>query len=298
MAKLVNLQGQKFGRLTVKEWAGSDKHQKILWRCVCECGNERVVPTAHLRSGHTSSCGCSRNESTSKLFFIDLTGQRFGRLTVISRAENRGKQTRWHCVCDDGNEAVVDAHSLRSGGTQSCGCLQSEIATALRTKHGHAPSSARGRKASPEYTAWWNMLKRCYNSNNPRYKDWGGRGITVCDRWRFGEDGLTGFECFLIDMGPKPSRKHSIHRKDNDKGYNPDNCIWATEDVQQNEKRSNRFVTIDGRRLTVVQWARESKHRASTLHDRLNGGWPPEALLIPVGASSLSIYEMSYTEAM
>jgi hypothetical protein len=111
--------------------------------------------------------------------------------------------------------------------------------------HGHT----RGRRTPPEYQAWLSMRQRCNNPNRADYKHYGGRGISICERW-------DSFENFLADLGIKPSPKHSIHRIDNDKGYSPDNCVWALPLVQANERRTNRRVAIGGVTRTVAEWAR------------------------------------------
>jgi hypothetical protein len=136
---------------------------------------------------------------------LDLTCQRFGWLLVVERGQNRGQYVMWRCSCDCGTEHHVDGRHLRSGDTRSCGCLpgsaeQRARAAALATKHGHC----RGGKSSPEYGSWRSMIRRCYDQGQMNFYSYGGRGITVCDRWRFGEAGKSGFECFLADMGPRP----------------------------------------------------------------------------------------------
>jgi hypothetical protein len=124
---------------------------------------------------------------------------------------------------------------------------------------------------SVEYSSWHNMLDRCNNPNNKRYKDWGGRGITVCERWNV-------FENFLADMGLKPSPEHEIDRIDNDGNYEPGNCRWAPLLVQANNRRDNHPFTINGRTQTIAQWARESNIDPVKLRRRIEAGWSPEAI--------------------
>lgn len=120
----------------------------------------------------------------------------------------------------------------------------------MKIVHGHS----RWRKpASPEYRSYHAMKTRCLNGNAARFKDYGERGITICDRWLNGEGSLTGFECFLADMGFKPSAKHTLEREDNEKGYGPGNCRWATPTEQARNSRATRWVTIGGKRMSFAE---------------------------------------------
>jgi hypothetical protein len=130
---------------------------------------------------------------------------------------------------------------------------------------------------TPEYKAWMAMNERCANVNHQSYSFYGGRGITVCERWR------VSFQSFYEDMGPRPSRHHSLDRIDNDAGYFPDNCRWATKSEQQNNIRSNRPITFRGETLNLSQWARKMGLPSDALSRRLNDGWTVEdALTKPI----------------
>ena len=156
--------------------------------------------------------------------FKDLTGMRFHRWSVRSFAGMKGTEgAHWNCVCDCGAESEVQSGNLRSGKSKSCGCFN---LAQIRKRN-----STHGLSRTPEYNAWLNMNKRCYNENDPRYKWYGARGIFVCPEWRH------DFAQFLRDMGPKPSPKHSIDRINNDGNYEPRNCRWATWKQQQNNRR-------------------------------------------------------------
>lgn len=212
----------------------------------------------------------------------DLSGRQFGRLTASSFAGRVSGRTLWKCVCDCGKAVVVEASSMKNGHTKSCGCRQREDAAARFLKH--------GKSYGPEYRAWAGLAQRCTNAGNPNYHEYGGRGITVCERWH------NSFVAFFNDMGPRPSKRHSLDRKDNDKGYwcgkaecsecgplgREPNCRWATKSEQQWNKRDTRLITFNGLSLPLKAWARRIGIHPNTLRGRLKR-WPVErALTEPV----------------
>lgn len=229
MARAIDLTNQTFGRLTAIRDIGSRKKQRF-WLCQCTCGNTTEVPTASLRSGNTTSCGCYSKDLMKETRFIDLTGKKFGRLTVIGKTGDKTTSGYvWSCRCECGSIKNVPSEYLSSGDTKSCGCLRREITSNAFTTH--------GRTGTREYRVWKGMIQRCSNENMNNFQHYGGRGIGVCERWR------TSFENFYADMGP--SNGLTLERRENGQDYGPDNCYWANGTVQ-NFNRNMRINNTTG----------------------------------------------------
>lgn len=187
--------------------------------------------------------------------FVNLTGLRINRLTVMLFSGKKGRSSMWLCRCDCGNEITVQAGNIRNSGTKSCGCLRKENTT------------THGMRKTTEYGSWSHAKSRCTNPTDKAYKNYGGRGITICDRW------LESFENFLEDMGLKPSPKHSIDRIDNELGYSKENCRWATAKEQGRNTRANRMVDYQGVKMSLVEAAEKSGIEYNRLKGRLRIGW-------------------------
>lgn len=193
--------------------------------------------------------------------FIDLTRKKFGRLTVESRVSDISH--KWNCICDCGSYAVVAGGNLRSGHTRSCGCLASEVTSAVKTKHGYSRKTGR----NGMYPVWAQMIARCTRKTHKQYPDYGGRGITVYEEWA----GKDGFIAFLRDMGERPLGT-SLDRIDNNSGYSPWNCRWADRVTQARNTRKNRFLTIGNESKTIAEWAVVSGIGVATIQHRIRSG--------------------------
>jgi hypothetical protein len=195
-----------------------------------------------------------------------MIGLRFGRLVVLSLSLEAGKRhKKWACVCDCGTHKSVRGSHLKSGASQSCGCLSVEISTQRLTTHNLS--------YSPTHVSWASMKQRCSSSKGMGWKNYASKGITVCDRWM-------SFENFLSDMGVRPSKAHSIDRIDGAKGYNKDNCRWATAKEQSRNRNIIVLLTHQGKTQRMVEWAEQIGISAVTIRARIQRyGWSVERAL-------------------
>lgn len=208
----------------------------------------------------------------------DETGHRYGKLVVtgfaysktvgksiVGRAKGGSKTLAfWKCLCDCGRERIVVGRDLRRKDkrkVETCGVC-------YRITHGHCSGHH-----SPEYISWHSMISRCTLPNHSNYKDYGGRGISVCQRW------INSFEAFLEDMGPRPDKRYSIDRKDVNGNYEPSNCRWASPSEQSRNMKSNIWIIHNGRRMVLQDWRNELHISIGTYYGRIKRGLTPKQAL-------------------
>lgn len=262
MSRFIDLSGQPFSRLTVLSFIGRSRRHS-LWLCQCVCGNQAQVTSNHLRTGHTQSCGCLHQDIRHKRL-INLLGKRFERLTVLLYVgENIFGKVEWFCQCDCGNTTTTTGDRLRRKEARSCGCL----ATEAKKKAG-ARRKVYGLTQTKAFRAWYGMQQRC---SNPWDKNYGGRGITICERWKDPAN-------FFVDMG-EPAPGLTLERLDNNGPYAPENCVWADVRTQSRNRRSNQIITAFGKTQLLVDWENETGISRHKIQQRLAGGESPENAL-------------------
>lgn len=198
---------------------------------------------------------------------IDITGRVFGKLTAIRLDGYKGKERAWLCRCECGGQKTLPQCSLTMGVRTSCGkCVPRRV-----------HNKSHGMCETAEYFVWLSMKDRCARKKNKAYKNYGARGIKVCDRWM-------KFSNFIADMGPRPTPEHTVERRDNSLGYSPDNCEWATRHAQSRNRRGLRWLTLNGETRIATDWAPIVGLPKTTIIQRLFNGWSPEeTLTIPYG---------------
>lgn len=221
MGKLIDLTGQRFGRLVVKERALNTSSGKTCWICLCDCGSQKIVVGNDLKSGKTKSCGCARDN-----IFQDLTNQRFGKLVVQKRysVNTKSGAPQWICKCDCGQTTIVSGHNLREGKTKSCGCSRKGI----NATHGFTRNNFREKL----YSVWEGIHQRCDNPHNKAYHNYGGRGIKMCSEWR---ESYPRFREWAYQNGYAEGLQ--IDRINNDGNYEPSNCRFVSPTANAQNRR-------------------------------------------------------------
>jgi len=247
---------------------------------VCKC--VRCGKVYNIRNDHIGATECCQ-DCKPKDNIINLSGRKFGRLTAIEYKGRKNGRTRWLCRCDCGKEVVVGYSNLMNGITKSCGCLGVE--SRIRTGHNNRKSASSNfyetLREHPLYGVWSSMLTRCYNPNSISYKDYGGRGVTICERWL--PENL-GFQHFVEDMGERPSIKHTIDRIDVNGSYCPENCRWASPSQQANNKRDSVVIYYHGKRLPLTYLCDALGLNYSTVAHQLQKGFDINTIIEYGGA--------------
>lgn len=230
--KAIDITGEVFNSLTAIERDFSTKRNKWLFRC--ECGEIKSLDKNKVKCGEIKSCGCKRKA-------VDISGEKFNRLTAIQRDYSKDKpEPYWVFKCDCGNVKSYIKNAVMKRKIKSCGCLHAEKSRSRITHY----NTTHGLSKSKTYQIWKGVKDRCFNNCNSGFKNYGGRGITMCDRW-------LDYRNFLSDMGDVPENM-SIERIDNNGNYEPSNCKWADRIEQGNNRRNNRRVVIDGAEYNTV----------------------------------------------
>lgn len=196
-------------------------------------------------------------------------GQKFERLEVIEEAErDKAGRKYWLCKCECGIVKRFNEYSMQVGAIKSCGCFSRDGARQRHLIH--------GKTYTTEFNIWSGIKGRIFNPKNPAYRHYGGRGLGMHEEW------INSFEKFLNDVGARPNSSYSLDRRSNDEGYYPHNMQWVTVKEQNNNKRNNRLITYDNKRLTLAEWAEITEISYKTLTSRLRRGYSIDELFLPL----------------
>lgn len=254
----VDLTGQKFGKLTVIERNGytNGKRKLPTWLCRCDCGNTAIRTGKALKSSLNSGCDNCRWE------YFDLIGKTFGSLKVVSKHSSGNGEVVWNCECVCGKIIQVSTGRLNFGNVTSCGCMKRNRTIERNATHGLSNTRL--------YEIWIGMKKRCYDENSERYKDYGGRGITICSEW------LNDFQAFYDWAVANGYRDDlTIERKDVNGNYCPENCEWIPMAKQMRNQRKTIRYTLFGIEKPLVEWCEYAEVKNSRAYQRYKNGNPP-----------------------
>lgn len=273
-SNIKDITGVRSGSLVAKRLAYK-KNRDAYWHCDCDCGGTKIVKSADISSNSIVSCGCRAHKQAE-----DLVGQQFGRLLVSSYSHKVGRKRYWVCQCNCGNVVTVSGPCLKSGNTVSCGCYNRDRVKELTTKHGMA--------ATRVYKQWQGIKSRCLNPKSTGYHNYGGRGITVCDRWK------DSFENFYKDMGDPPTNEYEIDRIDVNGNYEPGNVRWVTPKENVRNKRDTVYITYNDLTFSLPEWADRMLVKNSLLAGRRKRGWSDvEIISVPIGMRLKDYYDIN-----
>lgn len=260
MGKFIDLKGQRFGKWTVLKRVKNDKNGNSKFLCKCDCGTLKEVLSSSLKNKTSTNCGCLRYEQCQ-----DIIGKRYGNLIVIKKIK-KSKRNDFLCKCDCGTKKVICKSSLINGFTKSCGCLIKKGKENIFYKHGLTNTRI--------YNIYFSIKKRCYQSKDISYKNYGGRGIKVCDEWLNKENGFINFYNWAMQNGYRDDL--SIDRIDNNGNYEPNNCRWTTKTFQNNNKRNNININFNEETHTLKEWSEILNLNYKTIFKRYKNGYSIE----------------------
>lgn len=254
--RIIDLTGKKFGRLIVLNISKEKKDNRITWKCKCECGNIKNVIGKALRNGTIKSCGCYSKEiikNNAKKRFIDITGQKFNRLTVLNRSHNnKFNFIMWECLCDCGNKCFAKAYELKTEQIKSCGCLNNELRSKRVKTHDLSKTSL--------YRVWKSIKTRCLCKSNKNYKRYGGRGIIICNEWL---NNPMKFIEWAKNNGYKKGL--TIDRKNNNGNYKPSNCRFVS--IKENNRNTSNCKVNYEIVIKIKEIASLNKYKQSEIGD-------------------------------
>lgn len=261
----ISLVGKRYGKLTVESLnEEKSKNGVLVWNCICDCGNKFVARGGNLKCGKATHCGCSKSEFSNN--FVDITGNKYGTLTVLGPEGKNDRGVLWRCKCDCGAEVVKVGDDLKFGRTKTCG-----------DHNIHKPNRKRSEPRPDKrlYSEWYTMLNRCSKKYHGK-KYYYDKGITVCEEW----NDYSVFKTWSLQNGY--SDELTLDRIDVNGNYEPNNCRWVDMKVQQNNKTSNVRIAIGDETRTLKEWSEYYDIPYGTVKARRLKGWPVDRLFEPL----------------
>lgn len=260
MSKIIDITGKKFNMLTAISYSKSNNGS--FWNFKCECGNIKEIRASQVKNGNNKSCGCLIESSLFKSKINIIEGELINNIKVLKFIKNQGHNKLYKFQCYCGNEFSSLSINVIRGNTNSCGCYKNKRVLESVTKHNLSKNKI--------YRLWHSMMRRCYDSNNLAYSNYGGRGIKVCERWH-------NIENFYLDMGDRPKYK-SLDRINNNGSYELSNCMWSSYKQQSRNKRTNNKIIINNEEKLLINHCEELNIPISRIRARINNNWELEFL--------------------